>query len=57
MDVDGEKLFEITHKLYSMTFVLLGYCENYEQKIPEFGKILTFLQILHETSEELFDLV
>ena len=57
-DVKGksEKLYELTHKLYSMTFVLYGYCKNYEEDISEFAKLSTFSQVLHETSKELFDL-
>jgi hypothetical protein len=56
-DTELEKLAEITDKIYSMTFVLCGYCENYEQRIPEFAKLFEFSQILPDTSRDLFDLV
>lgn len=51
-----EKLSRITWKLTSMTFVLKGCCENYEQDIKEFANITEFTKILHKTSEELYDL-
>jgi hypothetical protein len=56
-DMENKKLSELTNKITSMTFVLRGYCENYEQRIPEFAKLFEFTEILHNASNELFDLL
>jgi len=55
-DEESEKLQEIARKLCSMTFILNGYCENFEG-IVEISNIIEFTEILHKASEKLFDLV
>lgn len=58
MDEEKEtKLSELACKLSSMTSVLKGYCENYEEEVPEITNLIDFSEILHETNEELFNLL
>jgi len=55
-DEESRKLQEIARKLFSMTFILNGYCENFDGVI-EVSNIIEFTEVLHKTSRELFDLV
>ncbi len=55
-DVESRKLQEIARKLFSMTFILRGYCENFDT-IVELSNMIEFAELLHNTSKELFDLV
>lgn len=58
MDEEREKKFtELACKLSGMTFVLKGYCENFYEDVPEITNLFEFSSILHEISEELFDLL
>jgi len=52
-----KKLSEITYQLSSMTFILNGYCENFEQEVPEIANLTAFVEILQRTSEKLYDLL
>ncbi|MDD3435702.1 MAG: hypothetical protein PHC64_00965 [Candidatus Gastranaerophilales bacterium] len=56
-DIESKRLSEITQELYSMTFILCGYCENYVEIVPEIAKLSEFSKILHKTSNKLFDLL
>ena len=53
---ESQKLQDIARKLTSMTFILNGYCRNFEE-VKEAESLIEFSEILHNTSEELFDLV
>lgn len=55
-ELKEEKLSEIARKLTSMTFVLCGYCEYYEN-VTELGNLIEFSEIMHKISRELFDLL
>lgn len=54
---EEKKLTDLACKLYSMTFVLKGYCENFDEEIPEISNLIEFSEILHKTSKKLFDLL
>lgn len=56
-DTQEKKLAELACKLSGMTFVLKGYCENFDEEVPEVSNLIEFSEILHETSRELFDLL
>ena len=56
-EAENRKLSNIAIQLSSMTFVLNVYCENFEQEIPEFANLTAFTEMLHKTSEELYDLL
>ena len=53
----NDKLFVTAQKLYSLTAALCGYCENYDESIPEIAKLYEFSKILHNISRELFELL
>jgi hypothetical protein len=52
-----QRLSELACKLSSMTFVLQGCCTNYEGLEFNSSKLVDFTKMLHETSNELFDLL
>ncbi len=56
-EAEYEKLSEIARRLSSMTFVLNGYCENFEQDMPEFANLTNFTKMLNKVSEELYGLL
>lgn len=56
-EAEEKKLAKLACKLYSMTFVLKGYCENFDEEIPEISNLIEFSEILHKTSKNLFDLL
>ena len=51
------KLSDIACKLSSLTFVLVAYCKNFDETVPEVSNLIEFSEILHKTSEELFGLL
>lgn len=58
MDEEKEiKLSKLALKLSSLTFVLNGRCTNYDGESVCSSNLIEFTKILHETSEELFDLL
>jgi len=52
-----EKLSNIACKLSGLTFVLVGYCRNFDEKVPEIANLIELSEILHKTSEKLFELL
>jgi len=56
-ETENERLLNIALKLSSMTFILNGYCQNFEQEISEFAELMEFTHMLHETSKQLYDLL
>ena len=58
MDNEKEKrLSEIICKLSSMTFVLHGCCLYYEGVELDSAKLVDYTKILHEITNDLFDLM
>lgn len=58
MNEENQKKFsEIACKLSSMTFVLHGCCANYEELELNSARLVDFTKLLHETCNELFDLL
>jgi len=55
-DEENIKLSKLACKITSMTAVLSGYCENFED-INEVSNLIEFMHILDKTSNELFDLI
>ncbi len=51
---ETKRLSKIACKLSGMTFVLKGYCENFEE-ISQLSNLVEFSDILHLTSNQLFD--
>jgi len=56
-DSEFEKLSELARQLTSMTFVLNGYCENFDGNGIEISNLIEFTKILYKTSNKLFDLL
>ena len=56
-EAEYEKLSEIARRPSSMTFVLNGYCENFEQDMPEFANLTNFTKMLNKVSEDLYGLL
>ena len=52
---ETKRLSKIACKLSGMTFILKGYCENFEE-ISQLSNLVEFSDILHLTSNQLFDL-
>lgn len=58
MDEEKErKLAELARELSSLTFVLNGCCINYDGETADFANLVEFTNILHKTSDKLFDLL
>jgi len=53
---ETKKISKIACKLSGFTFILKGYCGNFED-ISEVSNLVDFSEILHDTSNELFDLL
>jgi hypothetical protein len=58
IEEEKEKILsEIACKLSSMTFILHGCCLYYEELELNSAKLVDFTKLLHDTSNELFDLL
>lgn len=54
---EDTNISKIALELISLTFVLKACCENYEENISEFSKLVELSRILHAKAEEILDYV